>query len=73
MNLIERDGNVIRLANDWLRREMDVTHFPTTTLFNLRPNGKSGANVWVPLLWPGTTLPYEAVIQVQGRDYGVAP
>lgn len=73
MSLIERDGNAVRLRNDWIRRELDLGGFPSTARFDLRPYGRGGADVWVPMLWPGNRLPYEAIVTVGGREYGAGP
>lgn len=73
MFLITRDRDKLRLQNDWIWREIAVADQPSTTLFSLRPNGKIGAAAWIPLIWPGFSQPYEALVQVAGREYGVGP
>ncbi len=71
--MIVREGHALRIENDWIRRKIEVAEQPATTVFDLRPNGKAGADVWIPLVWPGFNQPFEAIVRAEGRAYGVGP
>jgi len=73
VQLIQRDRNQLCFQNDWIRRVIDTAEQPHTTLFSLRPNGRQGADIWVPTFWPGFYQPYEALIRMGGRDWAVGP
>ena len=63
---ISRNGTRFTLENAFLRREIDTSNGPTTTLYHIRPTGRPGAYDWLPLFAFEKHAPFEAATCVEG-------
>ncbi|WP_308638071.1 alpha-galactosidase [Paenibacillus silvisoli] len=63
----------ITLANEYIRREMDISKGPVSTAYKIRPHGASRGEAWIPVFSFEPWLPFEASVTVNGIAYEAGP
>ena len=64
-----RDGDKIILANEFYKREIDISAGPVSTSWGIRPHGNKQGKVWYPVFSFEPSVPFEAAAVIDGTIY----
>ncbi|RAP75033.1 hypothetical protein [Paenibacillus montanisoli] len=67
------ENNKIKLMNEYILREFDISSGPVSTAYKIRPHGLSRGDAWIPVFSFEPWLPFEAAVTVNGIDYEAGP